>query len=228
MSDYVGRWGRAAHASTPFAPVVDGDVLPTTPWRGLTGTVELLVGHTRDEQRLLTALSGMLGAVTESQALETALVFGPDPQRYLDCFPDPEELYEVVRSDWLFRMPSLKLAQAQLEAGGTAHLYELTWPAPGMGGALGACHGLDVPLVFGNLTAGQPAMLIGTPTAQARTVSDQMRHAWTAFASSGDPGWPAHDTGLTRIFDVEPSVVDYPEQVSRDIWVDHPEVLDLV
>jgi para-nitrobenzyl esterase len=54
-----------------------------------------------------------------------------------------------------------------------------------------------------------------------------MRHAWTAFATHGDPGWPTHDTGLTRIFDVEPAVVDYPEQVSRDVWVDYPEVLDL-
>jgi para-nitrobenzyl esterase len=228
MSDFAGRWGRAAHAATPFAPVVDGDVLPTTPWQGLTGTVELLVGHTRDEQRLLTALSGMLGAVTEAQAVETALVFGPDPQRYIESFTDPEELYEVVRSDWLFRMPSLTLARAQLEAGGTAHLYELTWPAPGMGGAFGACHGLDVPLVFGNLTVGQPAMLIGPPSAQARAVSGQMRHAWTAFAASGDPGWAPHDDGLTRIFDVEPAVIDYPEQVSQDIWADYPDVLDLV
>ena len=35
------RWGRAAHAPVLFAPVVDGDVLPTTPWLGLTGKVEL-------------------------------------------------------------------------------------------------------------------------------------------------------------------------------------------
>jgi para-nitrobenzyl esterase len=227
MDDFVGRWGRAAHARTPMAPVVDGDVLPTTPWRGLTGQVELLVGHTRHEQRLLTVLSGMLGEVTEAQADETARVFAPDPQRYRDSLPDPGELYEVVRSDWLFRMPSLKLAHAQLEAGGTAHVYELTWPAPGMGGVFGACHGLDVPLVFGNLTAGQPAMLIGEPTEQARAVSDQMRQAWTAFATDGDPGWPSHEAGLTRIFDVDPAVTDYPEHLSRDIWRDPPEVLDL-
>ena len=59
----------------------------------------------------------------------------------------------MVRSDWLFRMPSLHLAEAQAAAGGRAYFYELTWPAPGMGGGFGACHGLDVPLVFGNLTA---------------------------------------------------------------------------
>ncbi len=228
MGQRAGRWGLAAHALIPFAPVVDGEVLPATPWQGLTGQVELMAGHTRHEQRLLTLLSGQLGTITEAQAHEAADIFGPDPQRYREAFPDPQELYEVVRSDWLFRMPSLQLAEAQLRAGGRAHVYELTWPAPGMGGVLGACHGLDVPLVFGNLTLGQPAMLIGDPTAEAAALSEQMRHAWTEFAKSGDPGWPAYDTGLTRLFDVEAEVTAYPEQVSREIWQDYPTVLDLV
>ena len=227
MGQLVGRWGRAAHARIPFAPVVDGDVLPTTPWQGLTGRVELMVGHTRHEQRLLTALSGRLGQITEAEAVEAAEVFGPDPVRYRDSFPDPPELYDVVRSDWLFRMPSLHLAEVQLEAGGAAYVYELTWPAPGMGGVLGACHGLDVPLVFGNLTSGQPAMLIGDPTPEAAALSGQMRTAWIAFATTGCPGWPGYDTGSTLLFDTEPVVEPYPERVSREIWRDHPGVLDL-
>ena len=228
MGQFAGRWGRAAHAGTPFAPVVDGDVLPTTPWQGLTGEVALLVGHTRHEQRLLTVLSGMLGQITKEQASDSAVIFGPDPERYREAFPSPEQLYEVVRSDWMFRMPSLHLAEAQLAAGGAAYLYELTWPAPGMGGIFGACHGLDVPLVFGNLTAGQPAVLIGDVTEEAAAVSAQMRQAWTAFATGGDPGWPSYDTGATRLFDVEPSVTAYPEELSRQIWQDPPGALDLI
>lgn len=227
IAGFAHRWGQAVHASILFAPVVDGDVLPTTPWLGLTGQVELVVGHTRHEQRLLTAVSGMLGEITRAQAVETAQVFGPDPALYEQHFPDPAELFEVVRSDWLFRMPSVLLADAQLEAGGQAHVYELTWPAPGMGGVLGACHGLDVPLVFGNLTAGQPAMLIGDPTPAATAVSQQLREAWLGFAANGDPGWPSFDTGATRLFDLPPSVTAYPEQVSRAIWRDYPSVLDL-
>ena len=47
-----------AHRSIPFSPVVDGDVLAATPWQALADgagrDVELLVGHTRDEQRLFT------------------------------------------------------------------------------------------------------------------------------------------------------------------------------
>ena len=92
-----------------------------------------------------------------------------------------------------------------------------------MGGVLGACHGLDVPLVLGNLTSGQPAMLLGDDLAAAEVVSAQMRAAWTTFATDGDPGWPGYDRDerLTRVFDTEPAVVPYPEEVSRRIWQDH-------
>ena len=96
------------------------------------------------------------------------------------------------------------------------HFYELTWP-----GLLGACHGLDVPLVFGNLTSGGPATLIDDLGA-AEAVSARMRAAWIAFATSGDPGWPPFDSGLVQIFDTEPVVAAYPEVPSRRIWRDDP------
>ena len=229
MGECTHRWGPAAAAQIPIAPVVDGDVLPTTPWQGLSGQVDLMVGHTRDEQRLLSVATGLRGHITAEQAAETAEMFAPDPAAYRRSFPDPEELYEVVRSDWLFRMPSLHLAQAQVAAGGRAHLCELTWPAPGMGGIFGACHGLDVPLVFGNLGAGQPAMLIGNPdNPEALALSEQMRTAWIAFATHGDPGWPGHDTGATRVLTIEPTTGPYPEAWSRQIWQEPPPLLDLI
>ncbi|WP_432993949.1 carboxylesterase/lipase family protein [Dactylosporangium sp. CA-233914] len=233
MPERAPRWGQVGHRSILFAPVVDGGVLPVTPWRALTGgagrDVELLVGHTRDEQRLFTALGGLLGRVTPEQADAALRVFAPGPdgeRRYRDSFADagPGELYELVHSDWLFRMPTLHLAQAQIAGGGRVHVYELTWPAPGMGGVFGACHGLDVPLVFGNLDRGQPAMLIGeSPSPEAETLSAEMRTAWTTFAAHGDPGWPAYDTEkrLTRIFDTHSVATAYPEENSRLIWQDH-------
>ena len=180
---HVERWGPPAHRSILFAPVVDGAVLPTTPWEARHG-VDLLVGHTRDEHRLFTALE----EVTEEQAATAVEVFAPGP------YPaaEPVALYEWVLSDWLFRMPSLHLAE---RAAAAVHFYELTWS-----GVLGACHGLDVPLVFGNLTSGLPATLIDD-LAAAEAVSAHMRAAWIAFATSGDPGWPTFDSGLVQIFD---------------------------
>ncbi|HEY5882700.1 MAG TPA: carboxylesterase family protein, partial [Nakamurella sp.] len=50
----------------PFAPVVDGEMLPTDPWTGLAAgaahDVPLLVGHNRDEWRLFLVLGGLVGA----------------------------------------------------------------------------------------------------------------------------------------------------------------------
>ncbi|WP_058046365.1 carboxylesterase/lipase family protein [Streptomyces roseifaciens] len=230
---WADRWGRVAHRPILFSPVVDGDALPVTPWQALADgagrDVGLLVGHTRDEQRLFTALDGLLGQVTQEQATAALDAFAPGPdgaRRYREGLPaaSPEELYELVQSDWLFRMPSLHLAQAQTAAGGRAHVYELTWPAPGMGGAFGACHGLDVPLVFGNLDRGQPAVLIGEgPPPEAEALSARMRAAWTAFAAHGDPGWPAYDAGqrLVQLFGTAPAVTAYPEETSRLVWQDH-------
>ena len=233
LDQRVDRWGRPAYRLIPFSPVVDGEVLAVTPWQALTdgggAAIELLVGHTRDEQRLFTALDGLLGEVSEEQAATAlrVLVPGSDGRRYREAFPaaGPDELYELVHSDWLFRMPSLQLAEAQAAAGGRVHVYELAWPAPGLGGVLGACHGLDVPLVFGNLDRGQPAMLIGdAPSPAALAVSAQMLTAWGSYATHGDPGWPAYDTDrrLVQVFDTESAVVADPEERSRRIWHDHP------
>jgi len=121
-------------------------------------------------------------------------------------------------------MPTQQLAEAQAVGGGVAYLYELAWPAPANGGILGACHGLDGPLVFGNLTEGLAARLIGpAPDPAAEEVSAQFRTAWTRFATAGDPGWPAYDPRerLTRVFDLPPTVTPYPEEASRLLWQDH-------
>jgi para-nitrobenzyl esterase len=129
-----------------------------------------------------------------------------------------------VHSDRLFRMPSLHLADAHHPYGRT-HLYELTWNAPGMGGeTLGACHGLGVPLTFGNLAAGAAAFLIGDrATPEAARLATSVRSAWTAFAKTGDPGWPTYDPSerLTWVIDTESAVTTYPEESSRRLWADH-------
>jgi para-nitrobenzyl esterase len=133
----------------------------------------------------------------------------------------------------MFRMPSVDLAVAHTAGGGRSHLYELTWPSPAAGGVLGACHALDVPLVFGVLDRGLALMVLGNPpSAEAVEVSGQMRAAWTAFAHDGDPGWAPHDEQrqLTRVFDTgdRGGVRTYPEAASRRLWADTPVgVLDL-
>jgi para-nitrobenzyl esterase len=233
MRQYEDRWGQLAHTLSPFSPVVDGEVLPVSPWQALADgaarDVELVVGHNRDECRLFVALSGQLGKIYDDRAVETLRVFGPGPdgeQAYRSAFPDasPGELYELVQTDWLFRMPTLHLAEAQVAGGGRAHVYELTWTAPGNGGALGACHGLESPLLFGTLDAHLGPLLLGPePSAEAKALSARFRMAWTRFAATGDPGWPAYDPRqrLTQVLDADPVITAYPEETSRRLWQDH-------
>ena len=225
------KWGQAAHLQALFAPVVDGDVLPAAPWQalasGAASDVALVVGHTRDEYRLFMTIKGELGKITLEQTDAALRILAPDPDAYRAAHPaaGPERLYELLHSDWLFRMPSLRLAQAHHPHGPT-HLYEITWNAPGMGGqTLGACHGLGLPLTFGNLTSGAAAFLIGPqPSAEVVGLATRVRAAWTAFAATGDPGWPTYDPHdrQTWIIDTEQAVKSYPEETSLRLWADHP------
>ncbi|MGW1211168.1 carboxylesterase/lipase family protein [Streptomyces sp. NPDC002499] len=234
MRAYGDRWGQVAATATPFSPVVDGEVLPVTPWEALAAgaarDVDLLTGHNRDEYRLfavLAQLSGTAAEVGDEQAAWALRAYapGPDGERsYRAAFPDatPVELFEQVWTDWLFAMPTLHLAEAQLRGGGRAHVYELTWPAPGADGIFGACHGLDIPLLFGTYAADLGILLFGgaEAPAEARALSTRFRSSWTAFARGGDPGWPAYDgeRRLVQVLDVDPQVVPYPGESSRRLW----------
>lgn len=235
-ADHGDRWGPVAHTGVPFSPVVDGEVLPSAPWRALAAgaarDVDLLTGHNRDEYRLFTELAGVRGTITEeaaSRALRRLAGGAAGEAAYRRAYPDAtaETLFELVNSDWLFRMPTLHLAQAHAAAGGRTFLYQVSYPA----GGLGACHAIDVPLVFGVWT-GIGRMLFGPePPASAVALGDLMRGQWAAFAADGDPGWPPYAPGRrsTRIFDDPPDVVRYPEEASLHIWDQHRfGVLDIL
>ncbi len=47
-----------------------------------------------------------------------------------------------------------------------------------------------------------------------------MHRAWVDFATSGDPGWPAYDTGrrATLRFDTVSRLIDDPMEGPRSIW----------
>ncbi|MFI1916795.1 carboxylesterase/lipase family protein [Nocardia sp. NPDC020380] len=230
MPDFVDPWGPMALTPTPFSPVVDGDTLPYAPWQALADGaargVDLLVGHTRDEYRLFMPRPG--SHVTDEQLSSALDLLAPASDAglsYRGAFPEAgrDELYELVNSDWLFRIPSLHLAEAQHAGGGRAWMYELSWA---FNLAQGASHSLDVLLVFGTLTDDeirkQPTAI---PSAmdEAPRVARQMRTDWLNFAAKGDPGWSTHEPArrATRVYATDPIVRPYPEERSRLIWQAH-------
>ena len=231
--EFEEQWGQFASHDTLFAPVVDGDVLPATPWEALSNGaargVDLIVGHTRDEYRLFLVMNRRVGGITQEEASRALRVFGPghDGKKYRDAFPEAtaEQLWVQVHTDWIFRMPTLQLAEAQAAGGGRAYLYELAWEVPGAGGLLGACHGLDLPLLFGTFGDSLGPLLFGPePTERAYAAAAQLRETWTTFAATGDPGWPAYDPEhrATQVFGEVTTVAAYPENQSRLLWRDFP------
>jgi para-nitrobenzyl esterase len=205
-----------------LGPVVDGEVVEDVPWRALADgrarDVDLLVTHTRDEARLLITINEQLnggpGAALSALA-PSSIVDG-----YRRTWPDasPDRLYETLYSDVLIRMPAVHLAEAHASSGGRTFMGEVTVESP----VLGACHGIDVPLLFGTYATPQARMLLGGPPSDAiRAAGDELRRAWTDFALHGDPGWPAFtgSGGPTRLLGTTgPEVVPYPEQRSRTLW----------
>ena len=67
-------------------------------------------------------------------------------------------------------------------------------------------------------------MLTGEqPPAEFLALGDTMRREWISFATCGDPGWPAYGTEhrTTRVYDLQPDVLSYPEETSMRLWDRH-------
>lgn len=203
----------------PWQPSVDGDVLPDLPLRaiqaGLSQRIPLLVGTNRDEFKLFSLGDRSLSRMDEQalqRRLERALP-GKDPdgtpladlahEVYGDgagrSAPSaPGERWVAFQSDRIFHWPALRLANAHARTGGATYTYLFTWVPPLFGKRLGACHGLEIPFVFGTLRDPLLRMYLGISSV-ARELSDRMQDAWIAFARSGDPGhaalpdWPRYD-----------------------------------
>ena len=121
-----------------------------------------------------------------------------------------------IATDWFYRIPSLRLA----EAVSGSNVYEFGWEAPTSG--LGACHYSEVPFVFDMLTDPGAAPLVGP--APPRALAEAMHRAWVGFAATGDPGWPAYmpDRRAVARFgngdDPGWEVVEDPRGDLRELW----------
>ncbi|MQA86732.1 MAG: carboxylesterase family protein [Streptosporangiales bacterium] len=212
--------------TTAYAPVVDGETVLDMPWEAMLGgagrEVDLLAGYNRDEFALFAPWKGF----TDRDVPRVARALGLDDasvDAYQAAYPgiSGPNLCTLMFSDSLFRMPTVWAAEAHAAAGGRTYLYEFAWPSPVLGGALGACHALDIPFVFGNPNSPMGTMLLGDPPpADFHRLSEQIRRSWLSFAATGDPDWPRFtpDQALTRIWDLPPSVASDPRAASRRIW----------
>jgi para-nitrobenzyl esterase len=229
--------GRPGAVLLPFQPVVDGEVLPKPPIEavaeGLSAEVAVLVGSTRDEWNLFGIMDPRQSSLNEAAVtarLEAAV--GGEAKRLLQVYRSaraevadlsPRDLYFAIETDRIFRMPAVRLAEAQSRHQLRTYQYLFTWESPA--GDLRACHGIDIPFVFG-LVEGEGAALFSGSGPEAHALAEQTMDAWLAFARSGDPShgslgdWPAFDTErrATMLLGATCDVADAPFDAERRAW----------
>lgn len=181
-----------------FGPVVDGFVLTQAPGRaiaaGTAAGVPLLIGVTDDETTSLVPASLLPATAAGYDAAIRARfpAIGTEVlQRYpAASYPSPQRAYQDLLDDVLFACAARRAAADHAGRGHPVFHYALTeiLPNPGLA-PLESFHGLDVVLLFGDLSAATPAV---------RDLGARLQRTWVDFAYGREPGssdaiqWPRY------------------------------------
>jgi para-nitrobenzyl esterase len=191
--------------------------------------VPLLIGTNLDEWHLFNLASKP--ADDDATIVRRLASAGGDVEEILAPYraarPDASanDVWSAIVTDRVFRIPALRLAEAQLaHQPGNTFVYRFDWPSTAFDGRLGACHALEIPFVFDNLTKAGIELLTGPEP--PRSLADAMHAAWLAFVHDRGPGavgsvpWPAYDADRrsTMIFDTTCRVEDDPAGAEREVW----------
>ena len=232
-------WADQVGGPLGIEPVGDGKLVALDPTaaagRGASAGVDLLIGTNRDEYRLyglvdraratldLEGLQRRLGhwlpSSQASAAIEAYRSFRG--ARGEPC--EPWDLWCAIQSDRLYRIPSLRFAAEHAGSGISTYVYLFSWESPYADGTLGACHGLEIPFVFG--THGLVPEFAGA-SSEAFELAEKVQGAWIAFARSGNPThpgiapWPRFELPRrgTFILDDPCSRENAPREPERAFW----------
>ena len=225
------RWGQLALSLLPFAPTVDGLVLPAAPVTGFLarrgGDVPLLIGSNRDEARLFLVAAGTIGVIDEPTVAAVAGAYGLGldgvevyrANRASGGLSGPGDVLAAVITDWFFRVPAIRVAEARCAAGADrTWMYRFDYPEPADNHGFGACHGVEVPFVFDTVARNFVPALIGDAPSQA--VADRVHRVWVDFITRGNPGWARYDTAgrTTGLLTENVLAVDDPAGDERAVW----------
>jgi para-nitrobenzyl esterase len=223
------RWGEVATNGMAWEPVVDGEVVPARPVdrivAGAGADIDLMVGTTAEEWRFFLVPTGAIDRVTEDRLSTTARVMRLDVEPALAVYrasrphATPGDLLGALITDWFFRIPAVRFAEAHAKNGGSTHMYEFAWRSPLFEGRFGAAHAVEIGFVFDNLRREGAMGLAGDEPPQA--LADVMHRAWVAFATSGAPGWSPYDSRTRSVMRFDGSggtVVIDPDANERQLW----------
>lgn len=226
-----------------WQPCVDGDLMTELPLaaidRGDAADVPMLIGTNRDEYKLFTfadrdrlddrqlvervrRLVRRAGAEDESLVERLLGTYGP---RTGERDPGANQRWVALQSDRIFHYPANRLADAHSDHQPDTYAYLFEWSPPLLGRALGACHGLELPFVFGSVRAGLLRAGLVADRA-AGPLCDLMQDAWIAFARTGRPEhdglpeWPAYERRRRQTMSLggRRGVLKDPHEGAREFW----------
>ncbi len=226
--------------SLPFRPVIDGTILPDLPINnvraGGASMIPIMAGSTADEWRLFGALSPAIKGLNED-TMNTRLSYligETHIPHLIDAYkeglagrgvePTPPEVFMAIQTDRIFRIPAIRLLEAQRPHNENVFNYIFDWKSPAARGALGATHAVELAYVFGTHTKpGAEKFYGGGPGAV--TLAAATMNAWSAFARDGNPGWDSYDTATraTRIIGENCRTENAPLDLERAAWDEVPD-----
>ncbi|HEY33424.1 MAG TPA: carboxylesterase/lipase family protein [Dehalococcoidia bacterium] len=224
-------------------PVIDGITLIALPLHavrdGAAREIPIIVGSNLDEWKMLIVRDQELQKVDETELLRRVqgILPGQNTETMVQTYREallgrgapttPAEIFTAIRTDQSFRIPAVRLAEAQYGQGQSAYNYVFTWPSPMLDGAMGAHHALELGFLFGNYGEGW-----GGSGPAADALSRNIQDAWLAFARNGNPScesvgtWPPYDERRpTMIIREECHVEDAPYDEERRAWDSVPDTL---
>lgn len=192
-----------------FMPILDDGNLARQPAdsiaMGSAKWCDVMIGVTREEGAAFTITNAELDAVSEDslrEMFDTRLGGGGEAAiariRSQRISATPRAILNELNTDDFFTGKSLEMAATQSRLGRNAFVYSFDWQSPNP--ALGACHCIDLPFLFGNIDVWKTSpMLHGADLNEVRGLSRLYRGAIAAFAANGDPNdvglpqWPAYN-----------------------------------
>ena len=219
-----------------FQPVWGGEIMPRPAIDavadGSSADIPTLVGTNKEEWKLFTlgAQPGQGRARAVRPLRNLCQRQGRSVEEIVTAYErvsgaqNELDLRNVMETDRVFRIPAVRLAEAQVANGAPTWMYRFDWQSTAFNGTFGACHALEIPFVFDNLDA--PGVDIFTGGSAPQTLATNVHAAWVAFAKTGDPNadvlpdWPGYDTDrrATMLFDTECAVADDPDAETRRLW----------
>lgn len=222
-----------------FMPVRETEELPRRAFDavadGAIADVDLMVGHTLNEGRLFMlerpTVEYVEGFGNDAMVAGAfGQVFGADAGAALATFKanrpgaGPFELISALMSDLHFRMPAMRLADAQSHHNPNTYFYRFSWPAKGYDGVLGPTHAVELPFMWDTLDDELSRLMTG-PNPPQKLARD-MHAAWVAFAKTGNPNhadiehWPRHDRTTRPVmdFDTRTGLIANPASDEAALW----------